>query len=352
MQRRIRYLEGGSYMWNPDRYLKNLYEKNRPKFKFDVRHMDEYTRWRDGLREIFARDLGGFPKPEVDLSPTVVEEREYPDYLMQRVVYAGDVDLPIPAYLLKPKNASGKLPAVVACHGHGYGSKEIVGLNPDGTDNTGEPSYQKNFALELMRKGFIVIVPELLGFGDRRLKEDLDKEPNESSCHMISTYLLMMGKTMAGFRVNDVMRSIDYLETREDVDPDRIGTMGISGGGLVCSFAAALDTRIKAAVVSGYTNTFKDSVMSVFHCVDNFIPGVVNHAEMPDIIGLIAPRPLLVESGSDDPIFPIDATREAYEKIRAIYRFLDAEDKIDSDFFQGEHEISGRKAYDWLVKWL
>ncbi|NLJ67576.1 MAG: dienelactone hydrolase [Clostridiales bacterium] len=339
-------------MWNPDKYLENLYEKNRPKFKFDVRHMDEYTRWRDGLREIFARDLGGFPKPEVDLSPTVVEEREYPDYLMQRVVYAGDVDLPIPAYLLKPKNASGKLPAVVACHGHGYGSREIVGLNPDGTDNTGEPSYQKNFALELMRKGFIVIVPELLGFGDRRLKEDLDKEPNESSCHMISTYLLMMGKTMAGFRVNDVMRSIDYLETREDVDPDRIGTMGISGGGLVCSFAAALDTRIKAAVVSGYTNTFKDSVMSVFHCVDNFIPGVVNHAEMPDIIGLIAPRPLLVESGSDDPIFPIDATREAYEKIRAIYRFLDAEDKIDSDFFQGEHEISGRKAYDWLVKWL
>ena len=94
-------------MWNPDKYLENLYEKNRPKFKFDVRHMDEYTRWRDGLREIFARDLGGFPKPEVDLSPTVVEEREYPDYLMQRVVYAGDVDLPIPAYLLKPKNASG-----------------------------------------------------------------------------------------------------------------------------------------------------------------------------------------------------------------------------------------------------
>ncbi|HZJ57673.1 MAG TPA: alpha/beta hydrolase family protein [Clostridia bacterium] len=339
-------------MWNPDSYLKALYEGNRPKFKFDVRHMDEYARWRDGLREIFARDLGGFPKPGADLNHTVVEEREYQDYLMQRVVYDEDIDLPIPAYILKPKNVSGKLPAVVACHGHGYGSKEIVGLNPDGTDNKGEPSYQKNFALELMRRGFIVIVPELLGFGDRRLKEDKDKQPNDSSCHMISTYLLMMGKTMAGHRVYDVMRSIDYLETRDDVDIDRIGCMGISGGGLVCSFAAALDTRIKAAVISGYTNTFIDSVMSIFHCVDNFIPGLVNHAEMPDIIGLIAPRPLLIESGTDDPIFPINATQNAYDKVKEIYKFLDAEDRIDSDFFEGEHEISGVKAYDWLVKWL
>ena len=314
--------------------------------------MDEYTRGRDGLREIFARDLGGFPKPEVDLSPTVVEEREYPDYLMQRVVYAGDVDLPIPAYLLKPKNASGKLPAVVACHGHGYGSREIVGLNPDGTDNTGEPSYQKNFALELMRKGFIVIVPELLGFGDRRLKEDLDKEPNESSCHMISTYLLMMGKTMAGFRVNDVMRSIDYLETREDVDPDRLAPWVYPVEALYAVLPQRWIPESRQRLSAGTPIPLKTALCPSFHCVDNFIPGVVNHAEMPDIIGLIAPRPLLVESGSDDPIFPIDATREAYEKIRAIYRFLDAEDKIDSDFFQGEHEISGRKAYDWLVKWL
>ena len=297
--------------------------------------MDSTHRWRDGLRR-FCPDLGGFPNRRLTLvQPLLKEEYGLLDAASGICRGCGSSHT---AYLLS-QNASGKLPAVVACHGHGYGA-EIVGLNPDGTDNIGEPSYQKNFALELMRRGFIVIVPELLGFGDRRLKEDLNKEPNESSCYMISTYLLMMGKTMAGLRVNDVKRSIDYLETRNDVDTDRIGAMGISGGGL-CSFATALDTRIKAAVISGYTNTFKDSVMSIYHCVDNFIPGVVNHAEMPDIIGLIAPRPLLVESGSDDPIFPIDATREAYEKIKAIYRVLDAEDRIDSDF-PGDHEISGR----------
>lgn len=339
-------------MWSPDKYLRNLYEKTKPKFNFGARHMDEYSRWRDGLRECFARDLGEFPKHKVELNPRVIEEREYQDYFLQRLVYDGDMDLPIPAYVLKPKNAPQKLPAIVVCHGHGYGSKEVVGLNPDGTDNHGDPGYQKNFALELMKKGFLVIVPDLLGFGDRRLGEDRDKEPNASSCHMISTYLLMLGKTIAGLRIYDIMRTIDYLETRDDVHSDRIGCMGISGGGLVCGFATALDDRIKAAVVSGYTNTFIDSVMSIYHCVDNFIPGLVNHAEMPDLLGLIAPRPLLIESGTEDDIFPIQAAKKAYERIRDVYRFLGAEERIDSDFFVGQHEISGAKAYDWLERWL
>jgi len=339
-------------MWSPDKYLENLYENTKPKFNFDVRHMDEYTRWRDGLREVFTRVLGEFPKQKVDLNPRIIEEREYPDYLLQRVVYYADADLPIPAYVLKSKNATGKLPAVIACHGHGYGSKEIVGLNPDGTENYYNPGYQQNFAIELKKRGFLVIAPDLLGFGDRRLDADRNKNPNESSCHIISTYLLMLGKTMAGLRVYDIMRTIDYLETRDDVDINRIGCMGISGGGLVCGFTTALDDRIKAAVISGYTNTFKDSVMSIWHCVDNFVPKLVNYAEMPDILGLIAPRPLLIESGKSDPIFPIEAAKKAYEKIKEIYKFLDAQDKIDSDFFDGQHEISGAKAYDWLEKWL
>lgn len=339
-------------MWSPDKYLEKLYESTKPKFNFDVRHMDEYYRWRDGLREAFARILGGFPKDRSQLNPRIVEEKDYPEYLLQRIVYDSDIDLPIPAYVLKPKKSDEKLPAIVACHGHGYGSKEIVGLNPDGTDNLSDPGYQKNFALELVKRGFLVIAPDLLGFGDRRLEQDRNKEPNESSCHMISTYLLMLGKTMAGLRVYDTIRTIDYLETRDDVDINRIGCMGISGGGLVCGFTSALDERIKAAVISGYTNTFKDSVMSILHCVDNFVPGLVNHAEMPDILGLIAPRPLLVESGISDPIFPIEATKRAFAKVKKIYEFLDAQDKIDSDFFDGQHEISGAKAYDWLEKWL
>jgi len=339
-------------VYNPDSYLKKLYQDNTPEFLFKAKTIDEWKRWNEELREVFIRDLGGFPDKKVDLSPKLIEEKEYDDYIRQRIVYTTDENLDVPAYVLIPKNASGKLPAVVACHGHGYGSRAIVGLKPDGEDNTGDPGYQKNFAVELVKRGFLVIAPELLGFGDRRLKEDMNKDPNGSSCHRISTNLLMLGKTMAGVRVYDIIRTIDYLETREDVDSSRIGCMGISGGGLVCAFTSAIDQRIAAAVVSGYANTFEASVLSIFHCVDNFIPGLLKHAEMPDILGLIAPRPLLIESGISDPIFPIHAAKQAYDQLKQVYKLLNVEDRLEYDFFEGEHQISGVKAYPWLEKWL
>ena len=270
------------------------------------------------------------------------------------MIYTSTEQLEIPAYVLIPKDNKEKHSAVVACHGHGYGCKDIVGLNPDGTDKDAkeDPGYQKNFALELVKKGFLVIAPELLGFGERRLEEDLEEEPETSSCHKLSTYLLMMGQTMSGLRVFDTIRTIDYLETREDVDQERIGCMGISGGGLVCAFTSALEDRIKVAVISGYTNTFKDSVMSIHHCVDNYMPNLVKHLEMPAIISLIAPRPLLVESGKQDPIFPVEGTRKAYNQIQKVYENLNVANKLDKDIFEGEHQISGNKAYNWFDKWL
>lgn len=337
----------------PDKFLGKMYNITVPKYGFNARNIDEWRMWRNDLKKVFVECLGGFPEEKVDLNPQLVEQKELDDYVRQRIVFNTLEDLEMLAYVLIPKNIKGKLPAVVACHGHGYGSKDIVGLNFDGSEKTGDIGYQKNFAVELVKRGFLVIAPELLGFGDRTLEEDAAKAyKGESSCYKISTNLLMMGKTMAGIRVYEVMRTIDYLLTRSEVDPDRIGCMGISGGGLVCAFTSALDERIKAAVVSGYVNTFKDSVMSIYHCIDNFIPGIIQYAEMPDIIGLIAPRPLLVESGTQDPIFPIEATRKAFAKLEKIYEVLGAREKLDKDFFEGQHQISGRKAYEWFLKWL
>ena len=332
-------------------YLQQQYENIIPEFRFQARNRNEWEKWRNGLRDALVRDLGGFPEKKGSLKTTVIEEREYEEYRLQKITYQMDESLPVPAYVLIPKTESRKMPAVIACHGHGRGCNEMLGLNPDGTDITGDPGYQKRFPVELVKRGFLVIAPEFLGFGERRLKADKEKQA-DNSCYNISTNLLMMGRTMAGSRIYDAICAIDYLESREEVDIKRIGCMGISGGGLVSGFTGAIDDRIKATVVSGYTNTFKDSIMSIFHCVDNFIPGILKHAELPDILGLIAPKPLLIESGTDDPIFPIEVTRESYEQIGKVYRLLESEDKLDHDFFKGVHEISGAKSYDFFKKWL
>lgn len=340
--------------WQTDAFLRSLYDKARQQYRFQAQTVADWDSWHQALSQVFSTDLGlpGLPQLPGQPHVTLLEEVACDGYTRRRFNLALCPELSVPVYLLIPDGLGKPCATVVACHGHGYGSRDLIGLDPDGTVKSGKPGYQHDFASELVRRGFLVAVPELIGFGDSRLQEDAERPLEFSSCQRMSSNLLMLGYTLAGVRVWQIQRLLDWLCTRAEVDPERIGCMGISGGGLVCAFVSALDSRIRAAVVSGYTNTFLDSVMAMHHCIDNFIPNLLNHAEMPDIIGLIAPRPLFVESGSQDQIFPIAATHEAIAQIAAVYQLLGAEDRFDSEIFPGEHRIWGEKAYPWLQKWL
>jgi hypothetical protein len=148
------------------------------------------------------------------------------------------------------------------------------------------------------------------------------------------------------------MRALDYLQTRKEVDPTRLATMGISGGGLTSLWTAAVDERVKVAVVSGYLNTFRDSILAVNHCIDNYVPGILNVVEMPDLTGLVAPRALFAESGSKDPIFPLPAFRHAVARATDIYRAFGVGDKFGSEVFDGDHQFHGTGAFAFLNREL
>src|SRR5437016_11038532 len=134
---------------------------------------------------------------------------------------------------------------------------------------------------------------------------------------------------MNGWRVYDVMRTIDYIETRKDLDARRVGCMGISGGRTCTLFSTALEPRIQVAMVSGYLNTFRDCILSLAHCMDNYVPGILNWAEMYDVAGLIAPRPLFAESGTRDPIFPIEASKESFARVKKVYGVFGAKAAVE-----------------------
>lgn len=342
-------------MWHPDAYLKRLAAGTKPEFGFDADSEADWRDWHNNLRAAFVADLGGFPAQAAPLEARMLEAVDCGDYVRERVEFTTYAGMRMPAYVLVPAAAgsrgAGKLPAVVACHGHGYGSRELVGLSPTGEDIRDRPTYQKFFAIELAQRGFLVVVPEILGFGDRRTEEEFNNQ-TYSSCHSVSTYLLQFGLTMAGHRVYETKRAVDYIVSRTDTDPNRIGCMGISGGGLVTAFTAALDDRIRASVVSGYINSFEASILAMHHCVDNYVPGLSKHAEMADIAALIAPRALFVEAGDADPIFPIAASKEAYAALERVYRLLKREDRLAADFFSGGHEIHGALCYEWLQRQL
>jgi len=105
-------------------------------------------------------------------------------------------------------------------------------------------------------------------------------------------------------------------------------------------------------MISGYLNTFRDSIMSLSHCIDNYVPGILNWAEMYDVAGLIAPRPLLAESGTKDDIFPIEASKASFARVKKVYEVFDAATSIQHEIFNGEHSFYGVKGLPFLAQHL
>jgi dienelactone hydrolase len=190
---------------------------------------------------------------------------------------------------------------------------------------------------------------EPMAFGCRRDPLNALQGLSRKGCEPAAGGALLLGETMIAWRVWDVMRTIDYIATRPELDATRAGCMGISGGGTATLFSAALEPRIRAAMVSGYLNTFRDSIGSLAHCIDNYVPGILNWAEMHDVAGLIAPRALFVESGEKDNIFPIAASRESVTHVREIYNVFQAADRIEHEVFPGEHSFWGKRGIPFIA---
>ncbi|MCS7253015.1 MAG: alpha/beta hydrolase family protein [Armatimonadota bacterium] len=342
-------------------FSKNLYERQPLKLSFKATNLNEAIEWQRKLRSQLLKLLGGFPRRKCELAPRVLERvnlsfrtpsGELVEYNRETIIFKSREGLSVYAYHLAPKGADMRLPCVVCLPGHGRGVDDIVGINPDGSLRETYGGYQMDFALQCLEHGYAALAVEQLGFGHRRDERSRKQSPETSSCQPAAGAALLFGETMLGWRVYDAIRSIDYLHTREDVDVNRIAIMGISGGGATALFTAAIDERIKVAVVSGYFNTFRDSIMSISHCIDNYIPGILRFAEMWDIAGLVAPRALFIESGTKDPIFPIDATLRSYEKLKRIYDVFNANEKLGIEVFEGEHQFYGKGAFEFLHRWL
>jgi hypothetical protein len=200
--------------------------------------------------------------------------------------------------------------------------------------------------------GLAAIAIEPMAFGYRRDALTKAKGAKESACQPAAGSALLLGQTMIGWRVWDTMRTIDWIETRPELDAARIGCIGISGGGTCAQFSAALDERIKVAFVSGYLNTFRDSIMSVSHCIDNYVPGILNWAENYDVAGLIAPRFLFSEGGEHDPIFPVHATIESFGRVKKVYSVMGVPEHAQQEIFDGEHEFHGVKGLPFVKQAL
>jgi dienelactone hydrolase len=331
------------------------YAEVKPALSFPLDAPAVWDSWRADARKRLTELIGlpqelSQPRPAIQVTyePAIVRK----GYVRQLVRFATRPGLEAVGWLLMPEKSSGPKPAMICLPGHGRGIDEIVGLDEKGRDDEAAQTYQHNFALQCVRQGYVTLALEMVGFGRRRDAAARKRGAGASSCMPAAGAALMLGESMVGWRVWDVVRAVDFLSSLSDVDSSRIGLMGISGGGTVSLYAAALDERVACAMLSCSYCTFRDSIFSVMHCIDNYVPGILRWFEAADLAAMIAPRLVFCESGSEDDIFPEPGVRQAFEDARRIYAAMRAEDRLALHMFDAGHVFDGRQAFPWIAERL
>ena len=322
----------------------------KPSLPFPAKKED-WAEWRRKFRRAVVKELGRKPET-VPLNAEVLERTDRGDYIREKVVYDTEPFASVPAWVLVPKGIKKgeRRPALLCAHGHGGGKDDLVGLKEE---REGAKDYQRMMPVQFVRRGYVTISPDWRSFGERKDPADWIRE-NRDGCNVAAMAVGYFGFHLLGLDIWDGMRTLDYLASRSEVDGNRIGCIGVSFGGTITTYLSALDARVKAAVISGYVSSVYDAIcrMKANFCGSQFMPGLLQYGEISTVASLIAPRPLLVEMGEQDPYFRVDDALAAYGRIARAYKTVDASDRIDRDVFPGPHEFSGRKAFDWFDKWL
>lgn len=300
--------------------------------------LSDWNRRRPELRLQMLDMFGLNPLPaRTPLHPRITGTLERDSYRIEKIVFESQPNFYITGNLYLPKQVNGRLPTVLYLCGHAP--------SPAGA----KIQYQHH-GIWLARHGYVAFLIDTIEFGEiagiHHGTHDLEK-----------WYWLSLGYTPAGPEVWNAMRALDYLETRPEVDPRRMAVTGISGGGSMTWYTAALDDRVQVAapVCSTWTvksHTALDAVQENCDCI-YFINTFL--ADLPTVGALIAPRPLKIISASRDVSFPAAGYHDVYQRSRAIYDLYGAGDRVQEYDYPSPHMdiVQFRKEADeWLGRWL
>jgi dienelactone hydrolase len=347
-----------------------------PRFK-------QHKTWRREARSKVL-ELLHYSPAKCDPKAETVEKIDCGSYTFEKVYFNTSPDIRVPALVLIPKGLKGPAPAIVALHDHGgfylWGKEKLVETtdeHPVLTDFKKRYYGDKSIASELARQGYVVLVIDMFYWGERRMILDDDpaewrERPRSITPERISAFNQrsgqseqLVGRTIysAGFTWSGVMfwddiRSVDYLITRPEVDANRIGCVGLSVGGLRSCHLAALDERIKAAVVVGWMASFPAQLQrhirnTIGHT--KLVPGLYRYLDYPDVASLALPRALLVINGTKDGLFDLPGVQRSFEKLSACYRKAGAPQKFRGSFYDRPHEFNlemQAEAWQWLKQWV
>ncbi len=332
---------------SPSLHHRCIMDRLRPALRYQG---GDVKAWQRKLRRKLRELVGVMPEKRPPLRVRSLWRREDRLGSIEKIVFTSEPAADVPAYVCLPRNAQPPYPFFICLQGHSTGMHNSIAVDRETERRRIEIQGDRDFGLGCVRRGVAALCLEQRSFGERR--EQMQKAVSPHGCHDATMHALMLGRTLIGERVFDVDRGLDYLETRDDVDFKRLGVMGNSGGGTISLFAAALLPRIRFAMPSCYFCTFRDSIMSIYHCADNYVPGLLLSAEMADVMGLFAPRPVVIVAGKTDPIFPLAGVRRAFRQLKRIYQAAGAEKRCHLVVGQGGHRFYAREAWPKMLKEL
>lgn len=341
------------------------------------------SRWKKVARGKLL-DLLHYAPPPCAPEGEVVESVDCGDFVREKVYFNTAPGVRVPAFVLVPKQATKPAPAIVALHDHGafylWGKEKIVETSGE---NPALPEFRQHYyggratANELVRQGYLVIAIDMFYWGERRMLLDEDpadwrERPADLARDRIQAFNArasqneaLVGRTIfsAGFTWPGVMfwddvRTVDYLLTRPDVDPRRIGCVGLSVGGLRSCHLAALDERIRAAVVVGWMASFPAQLQKhVRNTIGHtkVVPGLHQHLDYPDVASLAMPTPLLVINGSKDGLFHLDGVKASFVKLNACYAKAGVPEHCATRLYDTPHEFNLEmqdEAWAWLKRFV
>ena len=334
-------------------YFNRRAESSSPQLGFRGTTASDWEHWREDAHAKLLDVLGDFPQP-VDIDADLLYSIEDDGLIRERVVFDSEEHMSVPCVVLKPADmpSDGTAPAILCSHGHGpFGKEPVAGNSTSVALRENMTRHNYNYAEQMARRGFLTISPDLRCFGERA--DGVDPYPGRDRCNVHFVRGAILGLYTLTLNIWDMMRCIDYLQSRPEVNPSRIGMMGLSQGGTMTTFTAAVEPRIRAADIIGYVNPWYDfGIVDANFCGSQIVPEVYRYLDTHDIAGLIAPRPLLIEMGVHDTTFAIESMLTGYEGVKRIYDAAGATDNLWSDIHPGGHAFAGDKAFEFFEKYL